>query len=68
MDRRKCLLLKFPMQWKGFKSLAKLTFITDPVKKVPIVLDMLFPSEWLDERDSDEPAKTNRQVQAEVRL
>lgn len=47
-------------------SLARLMFTLDPVKKAPIVMDMLFPQAWLDEADEDEPTKTNRQVQTEV--
>ena len=55
-------------------------FTPDPIKKVPIVLPMLFPLTWLNERAATDPhaefngntpdnakAKTNRDVQAEVR-
>ncbi|KDR74369.1 hypothetical protein GALMADRAFT_250247 [Galerina marginata CBS 339.88] len=63
---------------KGLTSLAKLMFTPDPEKKVPIVLDMLFPAAWLSEKAKSDPhaelngntednklGKTNREVQAE---
>lgn len=46
----------------------KLMFTPDPIKAAPIVADMLFTQEWLKEKNVDEPNRTNRQVQQEVRL
>ena len=61
------LKLKHDPQWKGLFSLAKLTFTPDPVAKVPTILGMLFPSEWLDSKaENDDKGRTNRQVQGEV--
>jgi pimeloyl-ACP methyl ester carboxylesterase len=55
--------------WKGLVSLTKLTFTPDPVAKVPTVLGMLFPSDWLDSKaNNDDKGRTNRQVQGEVFL
>lgn len=66
-------------QIKGLLSLAKLMFTPDPIKKVPTVLDMLFPRPWLSERAKTDPhadfnentpenaqGKTNYDVQSEV--
>ncbi|KAF8185160.1 alpha/beta-hydrolase [Pholiota molesta] len=63
---------------KGLLALTKLVFTPDPAKKVPTVLDMLFPAEWLAERATNDPhaefngntitneqGKTNYDVQAE---
>ncbi|KAF8960213.1 Alpha/Beta hydrolase protein [Flammula alnicola] len=63
---------------KGILSLTKLLFTPDPAKKVPTVLDMLFPAEWLREKAKSDPhaefngnteandqGKTNSDVQAE---
>lgn len=60
-------------------SLAKLMFTPEPEKKVPTVLDMLFPEAWLAEKAKNDPhaewngntednkqGRTNRDVQAEV--
>jgi len=56
-------------QWMGLKTLTRLVFIADPAKKVPLVMDMLYPTKWLAERDEDDPqGRTNREIQAEVRL
>ena len=56
-------------QWAGLKTLTRLVFITDPAKKVPLVMDMLYPAKWLAEHDEDDPqGRTNRDVQSEVRL
>ena len=60
---------KYDSRWKGLYSLTKLTFTTDPVAKVPTVLDMIFTSSWLDSKaDNDDKGRTNRQIQDEVRL
>ncbi len=50
----------------GVSSLTKLLFTPDPIKKAPIVMEMLFPAAWLSEADEEDPRKTNRQVQTEV--
>lgn len=47
--------------WKGLASLTRLTFMTDPAEKIPIILDMLFPQAWLDTAASGENSeRTNR--------
>ena len=41
--------------------------ISEPEKKIPIVLEMLFPKDWLDsKREDDVEGRTNREVEAEV--
>jgi hypothetical protein len=41
--------------------------ITDPIKKIPILLCMIFPPRWIDEKaEDDAQGRTNRQVQSEV--
>lgn len=48
-------------------SLARLMITPDPLRKVPIVMDMLFPAAWLDSQaEDDTDGRTNRQVQIEV--
>ena len=43
-------------------------FTPDLAKKTPIVMEMLFTSEWLKEKAKDDPqGRTNFQVQTEVR-
>ena len=55
-------------QWAGLKTLTRLVFIADPAKKVPLVMDMLYPLKWLAEHDEDDPqGRTNRDVQGGVR-
>ncbi|KZV61074.1 alpha/beta-hydrolase [Peniophora sp. CONT] len=50
--------------WVGFITLARLLFITDRDKKVPIAIGMLFSKEWLDApAEGDDRGRTNRQVQ-----
>jgi hypothetical protein len=40
---------------------------SDPNVKVPIIMDMLFPEDWLAEKDTDDPeGRTNREVQSAV--
>ncbi|KAF8897119.1 Alpha/Beta hydrolase protein [Infundibulicybe gibba] len=52
--------------WKGITSLGRLIFTPDVAKKVPIVMEMLFPKTWLDEKAMDDTTdRTNYQVQAE---
>lgn len=57
----------------SFVFLSKLNFgsrrlmtISDPVNKVPFVLDMLYPLEYLEETLPD--GKTRRRAQTDVRL
>ncbi|GJE96946.1 alpha/beta hydrolase [Phanerochaete sordida] len=33
--------------WAGIVGLTRATFTADPVKKIPIVLDLVFPPDWL---------------------
>ncbi|KIM42775.1 hypothetical protein M413DRAFT_70069 [Hebeloma cylindrosporum] len=40
---------------KGLVSLAKLLFTPDPVKKVPTVMEMIFPTPWLAEKATSDP-------------
>ncbi|KZV94039.1 alpha/beta-hydrolase [Exidia glandulosa HHB12029] len=55
--------------WKGTVSLARLTFMKDWDKKVPIILGMLFPEEWLDAAvEGESSERTNRVVQTAVYL
>ncbi|KAI0818892.1 alpha beta-hydrolase [Irpex lacteus] len=52
--------------WKGFRSLFKLTFTKEPEAKIPIVLDMLYPAQWLDSPAEDDPnGRANREIEAE---
>jgi len=38
-----------------------------PEERIPVILDMLFPPEWLDAKAADDPkGRTNYEVQAEV--
>ncbi|KAI0781102.1 alpha/beta-hydrolase [Trametes elegans] len=50
----------------GLKGLAKTMFITEPEKKIPIVLEMLFPKEWLESKSDSDPSRTNMEVQSEA--
>jgi len=66
--------LLFSSQWRGIRGLTQLTFIADPLKKVSIALDLIFPKRWLDERAEFDPhaeqngkmGKTNYDVEKEV--
>jgi len=73
-------IIRLHPQVKGLLSLTKLLFTPDPIKKLPIAMNMLFPVPWLAERatsdphaefngntDTNEMGKTNRDVQSEVR-
>ncbi|CAA7268984.1 unnamed protein product [Cyclocybe aegerita] len=64
--------------WKGVRSLVTLLFTPDPLKKVPIVLEMVFPPKWLAEKaetdthweyngntEDNKLGKTNHDVQKE---
>ncbi|EAU82478.2 hypothetical protein CC1G_08229 [Coprinopsis cinerea okayama7 len=53
--------------FSGVRSLARLLFTPDPVQKVPLVLEMLYPPEWLDSKaEGDDKGRTNREIQTEV--
>ncbi|KAJ7684716.1 alpha/beta-hydrolase [Mycena polygramma] len=53
--------------WKGVTSLARLMFITDVNLKIPIILEMVYPLHWLDERaEGDGEGRTNREIQTEL--
>jgi len=55
--------------WKGLVTLTKLMGVSDPNVKVPMVLDMSFPKEWLDSKAESDPAgRTNLEVQTELFL
>ncbi|KAF9072988.1 alpha/beta-hydrolase [Rhodocollybia butyracea] len=52
--------------WKGLKAIIKLTFTRDPADRIPILLDLLYTSSWLEEKALDDPqGRTNRQVETE---
>ncbi|KAI0093979.1 alpha/beta-hydrolase [Irpex rosettiformis] len=49
--------------WKGLSTLARLTFISDPEVKIPMILEMAFPVEWLDSKaEDDTQGRTNREI------
>lgn len=49
-------------------SCNRLTFTKEPEAKIPIVLDMLYPAQWLDSPAEDDPnGRANREIEAEVR-
>ncbi|KAJ3015216.1 hypothetical protein NUW54_g1103 [Trametes sanguinea] len=51
----------------GIKGLAKSMMISDPEQKIPIVLNMLFPKEWLDsKREGDPEGRTNWDLEFEA--
>ncbi|KAJ7756835.1 alpha/beta-hydrolase [Mycena maculata] len=53
--------------WKGLVSLAKLTFTADVEQKIPLILDMVYPTKWIDEpAEEDEEGRMNREVQVEL--
>jgi len=54
--------------WVGFFSLGRLMTIADPVRKIHVILPMVFPVEWLDEKAESDPNRTNREVQKEAYL
>lgn len=50
--------------WKGVASLGRLFLIADAENKLPILLDMVFPQEWLAQKAEDDPeGRTNREIQ-----
>ncbi|KAH9951272.1 alpha/beta-hydrolase [Amylocystis lapponica] len=57
-------LLTWLPSLQGCYALAKAMVITDRPKKIPILLDMLFPQDWLDAKNSDDAqGRTNRELQ-----
>ncbi|KAL1947964.1 hypothetical protein VTO73DRAFT_13688 [Trametes versicolor] len=55
--------------YPGLKAILKTMVITEPTKKIPIILEMLFSSEWLDSKcDTDPQGRTNREVETEAYL
>ncbi|KAF5336997.1 hypothetical protein D9611_002917 [Ephemerocybe angulata] len=53
----------------GMTSLARLMVTTEPAPKVKLVLDMLYPLKWLEEKAEDDPqGRSNRDVQTESYL
>ncbi|KAJ7470341.1 alpha/beta-hydrolase [Mycena latifolia] len=53
--------------WKGFTSLARLMFTPDLNLKIPIILDMVYPLQWLDEpAEDDKEGRSNREIQTEI--
>ncbi|KAI0084014.1 alpha/beta-hydrolase [Irpex rosettiformis] len=52
--------------WKGFSSLFRSVPSAQPEDKIPIVLSMLYPKQWLDLPAEDGPqGRTNREIEAE---
>ncbi|KAJ4488392.1 Alpha/Beta hydrolase protein [Lentinula aciculospora] len=52
--------------WKGFNALLRMIFMKDPAQKIPILLDLLYTSPWIDEKAVDDPKRrTNREVEFE---
>jgi len=52
--------------WKGFKALSRLLTMSDPNAKIPIIMDMLFPTNWLPLKAEDDPqGRTNYEIQAD---
>ncbi|KAF8665599.1 hypothetical protein AX16_000056 [Volvariella volvacea WC 439] len=52
--------------WIGLKSLARLAFTPDPVKKAPMALEMLYPKTWLAQKsETDSKGRTNAEVETE---
>jgi len=49
--------------WEGVKTLARLFLLSAPEDKVPLVLNMLFPREWLESPSENNPSETNRTEQ-----
>ncbi|KAI0646898.1 alpha/beta-hydrolase [Trametes meyenii] len=52
--------------YAGVKGIAKSLFTTKPEKKIPIVLEMIFPKEWLNSKSETDPqGRTNKEVETE---
>ncbi|KAF8075949.1 alpha/beta-hydrolase [Lyophyllum atratum] len=55
--------------WNGVSSLTRLVFTPDVAKKVPIIMNMLFPVAWLESKaEHDSAGRTNRHIQTEAFL
>ncbi|KAJ7065051.1 alpha/beta-hydrolase [Mycena amicta] len=54
--------------WEGIKCLTRLLFISEPEKKAPTVMKMLYTQAWLEAPSLIDPTRTNRQVQTETYL
>ncbi|KAK0210371.1 Alpha/Beta hydrolase protein [Desarmillaria ectypa] len=52
--------------WKGFIGLLKATFTKDLTIKIPIIHDMVFTKSWLEDKDEEDPSRTNRERETEV--
>lgn len=60
-------ILTSSCQYTGLKNLTRTMMIREPEKRIPYVLEMLFPQEWLDAKNPDDPeGRTNREIQTEV--
>ena len=50
-------------------SLGRLFMMSDPAKKVPLALELVFPKEYLESRCEDDPrGRTYREIQEEVKF
>ncbi|KAI0747963.1 alpha/beta-hydrolase [Daedaleopsis nitida] len=48
----------------GIKNLVRTMMIKEPEQRIPLVLEMLFPQEWLDAKDPEDPeGRTNREIE-----
>ncbi|KAH9854070.1 alpha/beta-hydrolase [Lenzites betulinus] len=53
--------------YAGMKGLLGLMVISDQEKKLRIIMDTIFPKEWLESKDDTDPeGRTNREVEAEA--
>ncbi|KAK0197528.1 Alpha/Beta hydrolase protein [Armillaria mellea] len=52
--------------WKGIIGLLKATFTKDLAIKIPIIHDMVFTKSWLEDKDEEDPSRTNREHETEV--
>ncbi|TBU66011.1 alpha/beta-hydrolase [Dichomitus squalens] len=53
--------------YTGLRNLLRTMTIREPEKRIPHVLDMLFPRAWLDAKDPSDPqGRTNREIQEEA--
>ncbi|KAK0448316.1 Alpha/Beta hydrolase protein [Desarmillaria tabescens] len=52
--------------WKGVIGLLKATFTKDLTIKIPIIHDMVFTKSWLEDKDEEDPRRTNRERETEV--
>ncbi|KAF9228791.1 alpha/beta-hydrolase [Gyrodon lividus] len=52
---------------EGFMQLTRPLTVTDREQKIPMMTNMLFPTEWLDAKAEDDPeGRTNREIQVEA--